>query len=205
MDEEIHQEQDKKQKLSGRCRLGSRKSFPGLGIAGLWNNLPSEAFLESSPTNKLYVGSLLLLFFLFFPLFYFLPVSSLPSCRSRQQLQASSSSMTVQKPRGAEDNYYLQEWEEVREIGVQVTDTSDRYRHPEGISKRHLIFTYQQQACPTGKHRSPSQTPPFNCFELSIQRCLSPPQPPRVPLPHTCTQAPRCCLQQGSTMPSDSG
>lgn len=48
-------------------------------------------------------------------------------------------------------------------------DTSDRYRQPEGISKRHLIFTYQQQPCPTGKHVSPSQTPPFNCFELSIQ------------------------------------
>lgn len=80
-------------------------------------------------------------------------------------------------------------------------DTSDRYHQPEGISKRHLIFTYQQQPCPTGKHVSPSQTPPFNCFELSIQHCLSPLQSLRVPLPHACIQAPKCYVQQWSTMP----
>lgn len=62
--------------------------------------------------------------------------------------------------------------------------TSDRYCHPEGISKRHLIFTYQYQPYPTGKHVSPPQNPLFNCFELSIQCCLSPPVSEGVPAPH---------------------
>lgn len=52
---------------------------------------------------------------------------------------------------------------------------SGRYCHPEGINKRHLIFTFQHQPCPTGKHVSPPQHPLFNCFELSTQCCLSPP------------------------------
>lgn len=71
-----------------------------------------------------------------------------------------------------------------------MMDTSDRYCHPEGTSKRHLIFTYQQQPYSTGKYTNPSQNPPLNCFELPIQFCFTPPESLRVPVPHTCFEAP---------------
>lgn len=126
----------------------------------------------------------------------FLSVSSIPSCRSWWQLQFSPSSVTIYQPRGAEDNSYFQELKDVREIWLQVMAASDRYCHPEGISKRHLIFTYQHQPYPTGKHVSPPQSPLFNCFELSIQYCFSPPVSEGVPASHmysgyqmTCTAA----------------
>lgn len=165
----------------------------------LWKNF----FCKRSFTNKqtLY-GLIVPPSFLFFPSFYFpfLSLSSLPPYRG-WQLTVCSSPVTVYKPRGDEDNYYFKEWEEVREIWVQVMDTSDRYCHPEGTSKRHLIFTYQQQPYPTGKHTNPSQNPPFNCFKLPMQCCLSPPKSLRVPMPCTCFQAPKFYIQRWNTMP----
>lgn len=131
--------------------------------------------------------------FIFSFYFIFLSVSSVPSCRSWWQLQFSSSSVTVYQPRGAEDNYYFQELKDMREIWVPVMATFDRYCHPEGISKRHLIFTYQHQPYSTGKHVSPPQNPLFNCFELSILCCLSPPVSEGAPASHMHSESQMLC------------
>lgn len=99
--------------------------------------LLQEKFYQQTNFMWAYCSSFFsLLSFILFS-FPFLSLSSLPSCRG-WQLTVCSSPVTVYKPRGDEGNYYFKEWEEVREIWVQVMDTSDRYCHPEGTRKKDI-------------------------------------------------------------------